>query len=107
MGREFCIKDKHYPSEYSSSAFPKEPERGLGFLLENDAPNQMLLDSILFFHPFSLKPEEQVLRIMERSSPESCNVHIAMGRKGLTRVALRMSNPNKPAEIAQKLAGCL
>merc|ERR1712039_363489 len=30
-----------------------------------------------------------------------------MGRKGLTRVALRMTNPKDPAEIAKHLAGCL
>lgn len=109
--RDYAVQEHTQPTNFGSSFFPTEPERRLTFEMNSSEelgqnPKKSLLSAFFFFKSLGFaKPEDNVVRLLSSSTPAKFVINVTMGPRGLTRLAVTLSQPTKM--IARSLAEAL
>mmetsp|Transcript_19338 Transcript_19338/g.41108 ORF Transcript_19338/g.41108 Transcript_19338/m.41108 type:complete len:357 (-) Transcript_19338:92-1162(-) len=110
--RDYAVREQHKPCAYGSSLLPVEPESMLVLDMGGGAPGRpperALLSGLLVFKCLGFsRPEDAVVRTLSSSRPVGCSVAAALGPKGLTRLSLRLAEPQGKEWVPQDLANCM
>jgi len=105
--RDYAVQENVRPGNFGCSFFPTDPEKrltfemGTGDLYSNT--KKSLLSAFFFFKSLGFaKPDDNVVRLLSSSQPQKFVISVSMGPRGLTRLAVTLSQPAKM--IARGLA---
>jgi len=100
--RNFCsehgreAREGYCPQWYGSTLLPTNPERQLAFeIKETVATNykQIILQAFFFFKAMGLmKPEDAIVRTLQKAGSSRIHVDACFGPNGLTRISLSVFN---------------
>merc|ERR1711862_1038698 len=94
------------PSMFGCSLLPKEPERCLSFHITKMDSKKALLSALFYFKAMGFaKPVDEVVDTLSSCQATNFTVDVYMGPKGLTKIAVRLSDCTWKA--AERLADIL
>merc|ERR1712232_791638 len=92
--RDYACQEQYFPCGWGTSLLPNNPESFLYFEMLGVSSDAKILAALFFFKALGfIKPEEDNMKVFFTAQSKECQVCVAMGPKGLTRIHFSMGAP--------------